>query len=162
MSKKKTPTIFSKERLEAGLPLHFKRGTSKGRDTYGYTIVSLYIDGEKVSSCQGGGYDMQGTALADWMEFQFSEELKTLEPFHRIGEGDNERQVGFYGLFVHVKGDNKYQPKWMEGAKLHLDGGCGFSSMESIIKALGYRLRYLREGRKDSGRYILEPVKVEA
>lgn len=41
---------------------------SKGRDTYGYNICSLYANGVKVGSCNGGGYDMQGVALANYLE----------------------------------------------------------------------------------------------
>lgn len=40
---------------------------SKGRETYGYNICSLYANGNKVSSCNGGGYDMQGVALASYL-----------------------------------------------------------------------------------------------
>jgi hypothetical protein len=36
--------------------LKFKYTTSKGRDSYGYNICSLWVDGEKVSSTCGGGY----------------------------------------------------------------------------------------------------------
>lgn len=43
--------------------LQFKWTISRGRDTYGYNICSLYVDGKKVSGCSGGGYDMMGTCL---------------------------------------------------------------------------------------------------
>lgn len=60
--------------------LEFKWGTSRGRETYGYTICSLYVDGRKVASCNGGGYDMKGTALGNYIARAFSERLRALKP----------------------------------------------------------------------------------
>lgn len=48
---------------------------SRGRDTYGYNICSLWIDGRKVASCDGGGYDLMGTCLGEWLEATFAERL---------------------------------------------------------------------------------------
>lgn len=55
--------------------LEFKWGVSRGRDSYGYNICSLYVDGIKVSSCNGGGYDMKGTALGNWVASVFAKRL---------------------------------------------------------------------------------------
>ena len=96
--------------------LQFKWSVSRGRDTYGYDICSLYVDGIKVSSCNGGGYDMKGTAFGDWLQKEFQTELKKLNP--------ND----FYGIRVYDD-------------KLYLDGACGYSSMERIVNALGYSLK---------------------
>lgn len=64
--------------------LIFKFSTSRGRDTYGWNIVSLYVDGVKVAHQCGGGYDMRGAALGDWIEKEFQAELSNLDPaeFH--------------------------------------------------------------------------------
>ena len=48
-----------------GAVLTFKWTVSRGRDSYGYNIVTLRVDGDKVSSCNGGGYDMKGTCLGN-------------------------------------------------------------------------------------------------
>ena len=48
--------------------VRFSWGVSRARDTYGYNICTCYVDGDKVGSCNGGGYDMEGTALAPWLE----------------------------------------------------------------------------------------------
>jgi hypothetical protein len=58
--------------------LEFRWTTSRGRDSYGYNICSLLVDGRKVSSCNGGGYDMKGTALANWIERAYAGRLNTL------------------------------------------------------------------------------------
>ena len=55
--------------------LKFKYTTSKGRDSYGYNICSLWVDGEKVSSTCGGGYDMKGKAFGYWIARKFEKEL---------------------------------------------------------------------------------------
>ncbi len=47
--------------------LHFRWTISRGRDTYGYNICTLLVDDEKVSACNGGGYDMEGSCFGDWI-----------------------------------------------------------------------------------------------
>ena len=54
--------------------------TSRARDTYGYNICSLYLDGEKLTSCNGGGYDMKGTSLGNFVAAVFAPELMKLKP----------------------------------------------------------------------------------
>lgn len=58
--------------------LEFKWGVSRGRDTYGYTICSLYVDGRKVASCNGGGYDMKGTSFGHYLERAYADRLLKL------------------------------------------------------------------------------------
>lgn len=150
--------------------LVFKWTVSRGRDTYGYNICSLWVNDKKVSSCNGGGYDMKGTALGYWMKTAFQDELNKLAiPWcARNGEKVQEH----YGLMFH---DPNYDPSKAEidgetieqrerdgkspglekyqafhsasssiPTKRHtiaiLNGACSFSSMERILKALGYTL----------------------
>lgn len=136
--------------------LSFHWSISRGRDTYGYNICSLYVDGRKAASTCGGGYDMKGTALGDWMKKQFTEGLKGLES--EIQTPDGKRSMGHYGLFFYRKtkeGPYDRLPKWEPGAEISLDGGCGFSSMERILKALGWSLEWVNTGSKKSDTYIL-------
>ena len=119
--------------------LKFKWTVSRGRETYGYNICSLWIDRQKVSSCDGGGYDMKGTALAKWMKEEFYEQLKKLRA--NYGSGDNTG--GFYGLSFYNKKRQKRQKTWSKNCTVGLDGGCGFSSMERILNKLGYKLNYI-------------------
>ena len=65
--------------------LKFKYTTSRGRDSYGYNICSLWVDGEKTASTCGGGYDMKGKALGNWIARKFQNELlKFKEEFYGL------------------------------------------------------------------------------
>ncbi len=123
--------------------LKFKWSVSRGRDTYGYNICSLWIDRYKVSSCNGGGYDMKGTALGNWMEEEFQPKLRKLPA--NYGSGDNLK--GFYGLSFYNSTTGKRQHRFSKNVVgAHLGGACGFSSMERILNAIGCKLEYVDEG----------------
>lgn len=77
----------------------FKWSVSRGRETYGYNICTAYVDDEKVGQSMGGGYDMQGAAIADWLE-QF------VTPEHK-----------FYGLCRRADGS------------FYIDGGVGLMTI---------------------------------
>lgn len=130
--------------------LEFKWTTSKGRDTYGYNICSLYVDGKKVTSCNGGGYDMKGTCLGEFIKMQFLEDLKKLPA--NYGSGDNHR--GFYGLVFYNPKTGNRKPEFEEGFKVSLDGACGFSSMERVLNAIGYKIKYISQS-KNRSMYLL-------
>lgn len=108
----------------------FRWTVSRGRDTYGYNICTLYIDGCKVASCNGGGYDMQGTCLADWLQDNEQERLKHL------------KASTYYGLFFYNPKRKKRQKRYSAGCSIVLDGGCGFSSIERIGERIGYKFQY--------------------
>lgn len=244
-----------------GAVLEFKWTVSRGRDTYGYNICTLRVDGQKVSSCNGGGYDMKGTSLGNWAERAFSAELLKLKPaqmpeqshwqpeYTRFCVGkcrelaeinaaaeamhDNDDTVQlpplpedcyecptckgatrqsrdgkriddgryFYGLRFH---DPNYDPlaaklehcddtftkpedvgktfrqlqkegkivdldvlrTWYKASSPHatrrhtvplIDGACGFSSVETILKAIGFELEYV-SGHSRDDTYILRKI----
>lgn len=138
-----------------------KTGTSRARDTYGYLIVSLYIDGKKVASCNGGGYDMEGTVFGSWIAKTFPDALRKL-----VGE--------FYGLTWHNPnyktpatieqaekdgrslGLERYQAFYKASSKVptdvhtipSIDGACGMSSVERILEAIGGKIRWIKRGKK--------------
>lgn len=114
--------------------LHFKWTISRGRDTYGYNICTLLVDGEKKGRCMGGGYDMQGTAFADWLQNEYQKELIELHHVNGINEmhpvntyqqkdGIERKYVlpDFYGMSLYVKPNNK--------ESVHLDGASFFILM---------------------------------
>ena len=190
MSTKKNFQPLSAFDLSNGASFLFKWTVSRGADTYGYNICTLYINGDRVASCSGGGYDMQGTCLGDWIEAQFPEELKRLEPSWTEGKiyikcpvckgaenrtdsfckkchspfgeihNPNFKRGGLYGLTFDRDGAPYGSVKhWKEGDRIRVDGGCGFSSMEAILRALGYCLKWHNLKSKNQSLYTLETYK---
>lgn len=135
--------------------LHFKWTVSRGRDTYGYNICTLLVDGDKVAKCNGGGYDMQGTCLGEWLQDHFEMQLNELfmeeivsfksMPFNesgykRKGELKDKDGNAFYGTSLYAGKDGKIQ--------LYLDGAAGMESMKRIAEALGIKLQWNKESDK--------------
>lgn len=136
--------------------LHFKWTISRGRDTYGYNICTLLVDGEKVGRCNGGGYDMQGTSFAHWLEKEyqtelcilFSKEIKDIEPktdcrSYKSGDTTIKHMAAydFYGATIYQNGKNL-------SVRVGLDGGCGMDSMKRIAEAIGIKLQWNPESEK--------------
>lgn len=147
-----------------GTRLIYKWTISRGRDTYGYNICTLYSasgwgDEIKVSSCNGGGYDMRGSCLADWIKQNFPEELKKI----KSGESSTGRACdGYYGLSFRVYRGGKivFLKRWRPGASVRLDGACGVSSMQAILRKIGFTMEYAGRypGDKDNEQYIIKEV----
>lgn len=130
--------------------LHFKWTVSRGRDTYGYNICTLLVDGEKVGKTCGGGYDMAGTVLGQWLNNEFQEQLVKLfasELDELALSGDKgqiregiETKFGttrkYYGGYLHVdaRGPKHY--------RVSLDGACGLDSMKRIAEAIGITFKW--------------------
>jgi hypothetical protein len=111
--------------------LSLKWGTSRGRDTCGYNIVTLsdHRTGKKYRTC-GGGYDMQGTVFGEWLGQVYQNELQQhIAKLPLIDAGyvtKGYRKVdGLYGLVINPDG------------KIVLDGACGTKSMLTIARAIG-------------------------
>ena len=146
--------------------LKFKWTVSKAVNTYGYNICSLFVNGQKVSSCNGGGYDMQGTCLGEWIEREFKDELLQLK--------DN-----FYGLTFHdpnwqpskeiIKREEdgefcdleRYQDFYKQSSDLPtekhtipvINGAYGVNSVERILESVGYQNSCIDY---DKGIYLVE------
>ena len=120
--------------------LNISWSVSRGQDTYGYNICRLddVRTGKRYRTC-GGGYDMIGSVLGDWLEDRFQEELRALVadlPKQKYG-GTSYMQISeeinpkYYGLTISPDG------------KVCLDGACGVSSMQQIGRALGLNFQWL-------------------
>lgn len=106
------------------ITLEEKWTLSKGRDTYGYNICSLWSHYGKVASCNGGGYDMQGTSLAEFLMIYFADRFPMLEG------------CGLYG--------------WSGS---YINGGCGLSCVERIAKEMGIYVRTEYTGRNRQNKF---------
>lgn len=124
--------------------LVFKWTVSRGRETYGYNICSLWVGGYKVASCNGGGYDMKGTCLADYILNNYKDRIIKLKAHY----GSMDKGNGFYGLSYYKNG--KSRRAYSEGVSVGLDGACGFSSIEEIMKRIKLKLEYLHGSKNES------------
>jgi len=146
--------------------LKFKWTTSKAQDSYGYNICTLFVNNERRTRCNGGGYDMQGTCLGNWIARQFEKKLL-------------EFKKDFYGLTFHDPdwkpseeiiereeqgkslGLERYQDFYKQSSKLstkkhtipQIDGACGFSSVSNILNHIGHKIRLIDY---DCGVYLVE------
>lgn len=123
--------------------LHFRWTVSRGLETDGWNISTVYANGDKVGRCNGGGYDMQGTCLAQWFTKEAGELVKKLPS--NYGSGDHKD--GFYGLRHWNTKTNKSQHRNTgPHCETTLDGGCGFDSVRRVMERLKYKLQYVRSG----------------
>lgn len=79
--------------------LEFKRTASRAQDSYGYNIYSLWVDGRKAASCNGGGYDMKGKCLGSWIAATYPDRLRELDIPMTTRNGQPVRE--YYGLSYH-------------------------------------------------------------
>lgn len=98
----------------------------------------LYVNGLLVGSAGGGGYDMKGTCIGQWLDKQFTEELiylakKEMYEAHKVKDYYNARGGGIYGLIVSRVSEE-------EKPQIYCDGACGIRSMFEIVGALGYEV----------------------
>ena len=95
-----------KQELERGrtLLLNFKWGTSKGQDTYGYNICNCFIDGEKVGSCMGGGYDMEGSTVGEFLNNAYHEEMQELTGYYGLNNGYANGACGLNEMIKIIEG----------------------------------------------------------
>lgn len=93
-------------------------GVSRGRDTYGYNIVTLRSPNGQFRA-MGAGYDMLGTVFGEWLETILTQ--------------DDLAKAKAYGLYgVSYRGD-----------KHHLDGACGLGCMIIVAEYCGYEVKKL-------------------
>ena len=129
--------------------LEFKYTISRARNTAGDTICSLWIHTEsgreKVARNGGGGYDMKGGCLGDWIE--------EYKPFKQGLSRCKPRD--FYGLTFYDEKAQKNRKQYNPGNKIIINGRCGFSCMKSILSALGFYL-VQTEDKTNVQRYIIK------
>jgi hypothetical protein len=141
--------------------LEFRWTVSRGRDTAGHNICSLWVKNKKVASCCGGGFDMKGTVLGEYMRKFFQEKLVRIAKqahAHYSVEVTGEclgvhptAQTGiYYGMYAYWLPDGRLY-------KVSLDGACGFEAMRKILEKIGYTLRFLNES-KHKESYLLEGI----
>lgn len=125
---------------------------SRGRDTYGYNICRLDSRATgKRYRCNGGGYDMVGTVLGEWLSTEHQERLQILKA-HNVEKLEScgyavdgwMKIPGFYGLTFDIMG------------KARIDGACGVSSVSKIAEACGLNVTsdYSTRARRSIGFFV--------
>lgn len=136
--------------------LDIKWSVSRGRDTYGYSICSLWRGGRKLATCNGGGYDMTGTVVAEWFCREF--QAKVWELRSRASTARYRRDIG--GLVDHPEVLTSLLADRLTGleviytnsncieGKAFIDGACGLRSVQRLIEACGFNVEevYNRRG----------------
>ncbi len=139
--------------------LHFKWTVSKGVGTYGYNICSLLVDGVKRGQCNGGGYDMQGSSFAQWIEVEFQTELQSLFSNEIIETKANDLP------FNHIKTDRFHGVRVYKSKKgvyqIGLNGACGFSSIERIAESIGIILKWNPESDRYKNHNYYTALKIQ-
>lgn len=107
--------------------LEIRWSISRGRDTHGYNICTLW-DYNQPYRTLGGGYDMTGTVFAQWLKANYLPLIvEKLGSNMKDGNHPDYYGFSFYGL------KNSY----------HLDGACGLDCMVTIAKAIGLEVKYI-------------------
>ena len=155
--------------------LEFVWTVSKARDSYGYNIMTLYVNDKKVAQCNGGGYDMKGTVLGQWIATTFKDQLLKLKQefcgltYHDPNYDPNKEIIKGQTIAEREKegkslGLERYQAFYAASSKLptekhiipEINGATGFSSVEKILKTIGCELEYIPSRRnKDNSLYKL-------
>lgn len=136
-----------------------KWGISRGRDTYGYNVCTLYVDGRRVASCNGGGYDLEDTCFSDWINREFQGRIdaycrgKKKVPYSETMPGSKKLADQWKDghFFLHGKGGH-----W------RLDGGngCAIDSARKIGVEIKETLEHKRgRGLCGTGIYIITDKK---
>ncbi len=149
--------------------LYFKWTVSRGRDTYGYNICTLYVDGDKVSRCNGGGYDMEGTCLGEYIANAFKDRLLKLrlkeklygltfhnpnwKPSEKVLQREKEGKTIGLERYQEFYSASNFKPTKKHNIPL-IDGACGKSSVERIMNAIKLNLKYIH-GTKNDTTYLM-------
>jgi hypothetical protein len=181
----KLPNASSEELKEPeDFILKFKWTVSRARDTYGYNVCTLYVDGKKVAQCNGGGYDMEGTVLGLWIARQFRDPLwaKIKSPiygltFHDPDFDPAKAQVPGTGQTVEAReaagmsfGLERYQAVFAVSSPVptpahrvpYLDGACGKECMVQVLKAIGGEYQILDSDRNQTIARVSAPARTQA
>ena len=129
---------------KTGTYLSIRWGISRGRDTYGYNVVTLtdQTTGKKYRA-KGGGYDMTGTVFGEWLQDAHQDALRVIA--HCAAAYYDGTGNGYT-----ARAGERWQPSNRNGllygmtefhdGRIVLDGACGIESMTRVAEAIGLEL----------------------
>jgi hypothetical protein len=105
--------LSNNAKRHVGEQITIRWGTSRGRETAGYTTCSLRNGaGKRVAACNGGGYDMKGTVVGHWIAATFADDLRKLRaedmPEHTHWQSSH-RRICQNCLMAAIADDKEYQ-----------------------------------------------------
>ena len=100
----------------------FSYGVSRGRDTYGYNIVTLSSNAGKKFRAMGGGYDMHGQVLGEYVQFNTNPDR-----LRAVADADDT-------LPITITPDGK----------VIVLGASGLTSVMRLMRALGWEVSAIR------------------
>ena len=114
---------------------------SRGRDTYGYNLLSAYdADTGKNYRAMGGGYDITGTVFGEWLAATMQAELRKLAEDNRAYYVKRPGQP----FEINDTPESLYGVYRREDGSVSIDGACGFSSVQRAAEAAGATVRVIR------------------
>lgn len=126
---------------------------SRGRDTYGYNICRLDSQARRYR-CSGGGYDLIGTVLGQYIEAEHQERLQLLK--NSGPEGKPCLADCGYGVAGYMKRPDIYGLVFDPKGRARIDGACGVETVKRIAEAIGLCVTtdYNRRQNKTNGFFI--------
>ena len=84
--------------------------------------------GQTLAHCSGGGYDMQGTALGDYIAQNWPDVVRRMDA------------RDFYGVTHFCTRTRRHLNRAGKYTQTTVNGGCGFDSMRRILARVGFTL----------------------
>lgn len=145
------------------LTLHWS--TSRGENTYGYTIARLTDEnGHHYRTC-GGGYDMTGTVFGEWLATRYQPELRAI----------SARSGSWYSKAAGYKSARRpFSPPTDTGpiipdalydmtrnddtGAIVLGGACGLECMIDIARAIGLSVKRTENRKGHTTGFLVVPT----
>lgn len=122
--------------------------TSRGQSTYGWNICRLddRETDKRYRTC-GGGYDMIGTVLGQWLEDKYQDRLRSIgmragSYFSKAG-GYQSHRITEGGSLPYGRPDPSYfygMTRNDDTGAITIDGACGRTTVLTIADAIGISL----------------------
>ena len=128
--------------------LNITWSTSRGMNSYGWNICRLddSLTGRRFRTC-GGGYDMIGTVLGEWLAATYQDRLRAIGlqagSFYSKASGYKTHRTMDGGSLPFGRPDPAYlygMTRNDDTGAVTIDGACGVSSVCAIAAAIGLRL----------------------
>lgn len=148
--------------------LEIKWSVSRGFETYGYNICTLYDNATgKRYRTMGGGYDMLGTVVGDWLQDVYQDCLRAISDkaasVYHAGVSGSYKSMQDVDCEAYRQGAYLYgmTREYSTGA-VTLDGACGINSVEKIAAAAGINMRATVNRKGHVTGYMVSEMKAAA